>query len=276
MADWRYFAPSFWTDSYILKLDKLETFVYIYLFTNQHCNQAGIYEIPIEVMEFELKMTKEEIEPILEKFQKEGKIEYVDNVMWVKNFLKHQPNKSLSVWKRIKKDIEKVQNHSDKLLKRYFEHLDTLSIPYPEGVNTLSTPPHPLIDDTIRIGKGKGKEQEKEKEETSCPKNYRFSDEQMEMVEKFIGLIKRNKPNYRFSGGNFKERWANEVRLMVEIDKRPLKRVGEVMEFALSHPFWKKNILSVEKLRKQFDRLELEMDDEKREDDDDLPILRGE
>jgi len=160
MADWRYFAPHFWNDSYILKLKPLEKYVYIYLFTNPHCNQAGLYELPVEIMSFELQLSPEEIKEIIEKFQQDGKLEYVDDVMWLKNFLKHQPNKSPLVWKRIVKDIKMVSNHSDKLIERYFKHLDTLNIPYPKDIEKVSKGYQKGIDRTIRKGKGKEKEKD--------------------------------------------------------------------------------------------------------------------
>jgi len=291
MADWRYFWPSFWDqDDYIVNLKRDEKFIFVYLFTNPYCNQAGVYKLPLHIASLHLDIPKEEIQTTLQKFQNDKKIEIIDGFIWIKSFLKRQPNRNPSVWKRIIKDIEKVSLESENIKTRYLEHIKTLPFSIPDFVERVLTgcqqdanrmmTPCQQDGNTLSTGssrKEKVRVRKKEKViKTSRPKNYRFSDEQMEMVEKFIGLIKENKPNYRFFGGNFKERWANEIRLMVEIDKRPLERVGEVMEFALSHPFWKKNILSVEKLRKQFDRLELEMDDKKKEDDDDLPILRGE
>jgi len=46
---------------------------------------------------------------------------------------------------------------------------------------------------------------------------------------------------------------------MRERDKRDHDRIKKVMEFALNDDFWKYNILSMGKLRKQFDRLEMQM-----------------
>ena len=49
--------------------------------------------------------------------------------------------------------------------------------------------------------------------------------------------------------------WANDVRLMVEQDKRTLAEITLVMRWAYNDPFWKSNILSMGKLRKQFGQL---------------------
>ena len=46
---------------------------------------------------------------------------------------------------------------------------------------------------------------------------------------------------------------------MIELDKRSAHKISRVIEWLPTNPFWAKNILSAEKLRLQFDRLELEM-----------------
>jgi phage replication O-like protein O len=53
--------------------------------------------------------------------------------------------------------------------------------------------------------------------------------------------------------------WANEIRKLVEIDKRTIKDIEQVIVWCQADDFWKTNILSGEKLRKQFSRLFLQM-----------------
>ena len=57
------------------------------------------------------------------------------------------------------------------------------------------------------------------------------------------------------------ESWANTIRLMRESDGIQLSEIGATFDWANKHHFWHKNILSPDKLRKQFDRLRLDMDD---------------
>ena len=54
------------------------------------------------------------------------------------------------------------------------------------------------------------------------------------------------------------ESWANDFRLMMEIDKREGKEIQELILFSQSHDFWYKNILSAGKLREKYDVLILE------------------
>jgi hypothetical protein len=53
--------------------------------------------------------------------------------------------------------------------------------------------------------------------------------------------------------------WSNEVRLMINQDKRTEAEIIEVLEFLKSDSFWCKNIESTATLRKRFERLQLEM-----------------
>jgi len=107
-----------------------------------------------------------------------------------------------------------------------------------------------------------------------CSENYKFSERDKELALYLEKLIKDNKPDYKFRGKHYIEKWANEVRLMRERDKRDYDRIKRVMEFALNDDFWKYNILSMEKLRKQFDRLEMQMNKKKKKSFIDMELER--
>lgn len=51
------------------------------------------------------------------------------------------------------------------------------------------------------------------------------------------------------------QNWSVEMNLLIHTDKRPIDEVREVILFAQNDPFWQNNILSVSKLRKQYDML---------------------
>lgn len=54
------------------------------------------------------------------------------------------------------------------------------------------------------------------------------------------------------------ESWANDVRMLREIDGRTLKEIGELFDWANRNDFWCSNILSPKTLRKQWDKLTLQ------------------
>jgi len=53
--------------------------------------------------------------------------------------------------------------------------------------------------------------------------------------------------------------WASEIDRMIRLDGRTPERIEAVIRWCQKDPFWSRNILSAAKLRKHFDRLELEM-----------------
>ena len=55
------------------------------------------------------------------------------------------------------------------------------------------------------------------------------------------------------------KKWSDTFDLMLRVDKRSPEEIEKVINFLKFNNFWKINILSPEKLRKHFDRLELEM-----------------
>lgn len=49
--------------------------------------------------------------------------------------------------------------------------------------------------------------------------------------------------------------WADDIRKMVELDKRPIEKVKRMIDWSQKNSFWSKNILSAKKLRAQYDRM---------------------
>lgn len=71
-----------------------------------------------------------------------------------------------------------------------------------------------------------------------------------------FGLLCILNPNIKTP--NF-ESWANEIRLMREADGRNYKEIFDVFSWANKNSFWCSNILSPKALRRQFDRLVIQM-----------------
>jgi len=51
------------------------------------------------------------------------------------------------------------------------------------------------------------------------------------------------------------QKWAWQMEAMLRLDKRDPDEVKSVIHFAQKDPFWRTNILSIEKLRRQYDQL---------------------
>lgn len=56
--------------------------------------------------------------------------------------------------------------------------------------------------------------------------------------------------------------WRDEARRLIDIDKRPLDEIRDVIRWCQRDTFWRKNILSMPKFRAQYDRLRLGWQDD--------------
>lgn len=72
--------------------------------------------------------------------------------------------------------------------------------------------------------------------------------------------IKQNNPKAKEPN---LQKWSKTFDLMMRIDKRSLEEIKQVIQWCQKDTFWYKNILSADKLRKQYDRLLLLMQDSK-------------
>lgn len=112
----------FWTDEKVVELfspeDKL---FFIYLLTNPHTTQLGIYQISRKVMAFELGYSIESVSVLIDRFEnKYGMIKYMDGEVAIKNSLRHSIIKGgKPVEDLLKKEIQQVKHRS--LLKWVFE-----------------------------------------------------------------------------------------------------------------------------------------------------------
>jgi hypothetical protein len=88
-------------------------------------------------------------------------------------------------------------------------------------------------------------------------KNY--SDDAMRVAEYLLAQIKTHKPDIKSPN---LDRWAVDIDKAIRIDRRDPRRLCEVAKWAHSidpEEFWKANLLSGNKLRKQFDQIEIKM-----------------
>lgn len=87
------------------------------------------------------------------------------------------------------------------------------------------------------------------KKKTSCQK---FSTSDLENAKLLFDLILENNPSAKKP--NF-DKWSNDFRLMRERDNRTDEQIKYLINWSQNDEFWRANILSPSKLRKQFDTL---------------------
>ena len=116
MSKKRYIDTRFWNDNFIVELDPIERYLFLYLLTNEHTNISGVYELPRRVMAFETGLDKEMLDKMLPRF--EPKVLYVDGWICLVNFLKHQATSNIKIRAGIEENIRGVpQKVIDKMVK---------------------------------------------------------------------------------------------------------------------------------------------------------------
>ncbi len=111
-----WFKACFWSDPYILDLSLEETHLYIYLITNQKIEITGCLEISYRTIEFETKLSKEQIDNIIQKLEKNNKITIENNIIILHNFLKNQNfNKLQKI-----QILRTLSNYTEKIINIFY------------------------------------------------------------------------------------------------------------------------------------------------------------
>lgn len=144
MAKFRTVSVKFWSDPFVEGLTSEKKYFFLYLITNEHTSQCGIYEITVRQMANETGYNSETVEKLIHFFEKCGRIKYGRRTkeVAIKNFVKHNPQGSPKVKAFVESELAKIK--------------DRLLIPYVYGMDTLSQ-------------EEKEEEQTEEKEETKEP-----------------------------------------------------------------------------------------------------------
>ena len=87
-------------------------------------------------------------------------------------------------------------------------------------------------------------------------KEYVPNSNELELSDLLKSKILENNPKAIIKNNG----WIKDIDLMIRIDKRTHQEIKERIIYGQQHHFWRKNILSMATLRKQFDRLTLDME----------------
>ncbi len=161
----RGFDSGFWGDKWVRGNVPHSKLLFIYLWTNDHCNQAGVYEITLETISFETGLPESELPDLLIGMAAKVKWLPDEDLIWVKNFLKRQ-SKSPKFLIGAAKCLTKIKNNG--LVAEVLEYNLTqhsISIPYPYTTDSVSIPSvsvsesvsSPVTEKEDEIAKGKEK-----------------------------------------------------------------------------------------------------------------------
>lgn len=154
----RRFDTGYWNDPDIMKLPMKAKLLYLYLWTNRHCNQAGLYEIALETIQWETGLELDEIADLLQVLEKKVAWYPGQNLIWVKNFL-HRQSQSPKFLAAAAKCLQVIPDIG--LVKEFIKYNEryTLSIPYSYPIDRVSIPSYSnaLSDKEKGVVKGEGK-----------------------------------------------------------------------------------------------------------------------
>lgn len=114
MAVKRIISTSFWSDSKVDTFSPEDKYFMLYLLTNPHTTQLGIYEFSMKHAAFEMGYSVETVQALLSRFQDRYKIiRYCQDTgeIAIKNYLKHSIVKGgKPVLDCLKKELSQVKN----------------------------------------------------------------------------------------------------------------------------------------------------------------------
>jgi DnaD/phage-associated family protein len=152
----RSFDTAFWSDPDIEPLSKEARYLFIFLWTNPLCNTAGLYEISLDRISRETKIPVADLPALFAELKKQVKWFSENNLVWVKNFIKHQSHspKFIVGAARCLKNMNYPQVITELLSYNLIKH--TISIPL-EAVAISSLPcPDPVSYHDPDKGVGEG------------------------------------------------------------------------------------------------------------------------
>ena len=160
----RGFSTEYWADTFVETLPAEGKLLYAYLWTNPHCNQAGLYEITLNRIAYETKLPADSLPSLIQSLETKVKWYPEQNLVWVKNFVKRQSKSPKFLAAAAKSLVSIHDNGAIEELLTYNRERYSISIPYRYYIDRVSI--HTNSDlictvsssrsEEVRVVKGKG------------------------------------------------------------------------------------------------------------------------
>lgn len=272
MGRYRKIEVGTWVDDGFLRLSPPPPngrYLWFYLLTNPDTvNIPGLYRsgeaAMAEALGWPLKGFREAFAEASTQGMVKG--DWEARVVWLPNAIKYNPPESPNVvkswriqWGEIPSCPLKIEAYHT--LKAFLEAFGEAFLKA-----FLEACPKPYGKASPNQEQEQEQEQEEEERPRSDIEHLNASDaaqaeraDALALAERLRQAILRNKPDARVPPTN--HAWARAMRLMLDRDHRSPERIAAVIDWCTADAFWSRNILSADKLRLQFDRLELSMRD---------------
>lgn len=195
----RGFLTETWDEDWFQEMSRDQRYLFVYLSTNNHCNQAGVYHITLATIAFESKIPVEELPDLLHSLSPKAEWYPGENYIWVKNFIKKQA-KSPKFLVAAAKALKNIRNNG--LVKEVIEYNlreYRISIPYEHNTDTVSIQPDTVaapsasdtgtdtVSDTEERGDVKGGEESEGELINALPglKGWRVDEDDVDWLRDF-------------------------------------------------------------------------------------------
>jgi hypothetical protein len=111
---------------------------------------------------------------------------------------------------------------------------------------------HSLVESEDSTNNSENNNDSSDKPKKKKTKTYDLESQELKASKYLFDLITKN--DERAKVPDF-QKWAYHIDLLVRVDNRTFSEVKDVIDWCQNDSFWKSNILSTEKLRKQFSKL---------------------
>jgi len=256
----RNFAVCFWDDPAVRSMTASETLVYCYLRTCRHLHMAGIGVLPAGYIEADLpQLAAAEVDGAMSSLESRGLIrrDQPRNVVWIADLAASQV----------------TGGHQIKAIERHLAGLhgsplvDEWRAAYPEFCQKVEGDEQGATQAPTQ-GAGQGgvpldldldlKTEDSTPSPAGSagePRGPDLPDEARRLAQLLADLMRRNDPKARVPADLTS--WAVDLDRLHRIDGRDWPEIERVMRWCQSDDFWRGNILSASKLRKQFGQLVL-------------------
>lgn len=146
--------------------------------------------------------------------------------------------------------IESTNKYSIVTIEKYADYQDNQPAQQPTEQPSNNQPDNHQITTNKNVKNNKN-----EKKYSSQPK---WADDSIEfrLASYLFKYMLKNNPDAKKPD---LQKWCTHIDRMIRLDKRKPDQIKSVIEFCQKDEFWKVNILSTEKLRKQYDKLLVKM-----------------
>lgn len=246
MGRYQKIHTQFWQDEKTRELSDDGKFLFLYVLSSPHSNAIGLYVLPKGYILEDLKWSEKRFAKPFRELLGKGLIYYdfESNLIMIKNHLKYNPLENENQTKAAIKLIASLPK------SQIISHIqEQLTKPFHKPL--LELLPKPL-------SKGYAKPETETETETSRNSNgFPSSEKPYKLASYLLQFILDRKPDFKKPN---LQTWTHSFDLMIRLDHRNPDRIAQVIEWSQKDAFWKNNILSPDKLRKQFDTLELKME----------------